>query len=287
LKTSTTSKIRFGRITHLTSWNQIKRNSYRTINQKQLASFSSKSESVTMKEESDQLFDSNSSIITMEGESLVIIDKFNPDHKIYRWPDGTVMIQCAFGDVIRYGENDSIITLNVGGKEFKTLISTIATCEKLVHIVMKARGNNDMSHDEGKTVFIDRDPEVFAYLVTYLRNRVEGISIHSTAIQKLHKNMKYVKLPTETTKLRALYVEASYFKLKELELEICASTVVSSITSAITGGGSNPFDDASRFIKNARNFTVVGGSFLTTAHVSGVTPESWQAVLDIIPKISS
>ena len=62
--------------------------------------------------------------------------------------------------VVRHGPGDGCITLNVGGKEFQTLRSTVFANEVLAKHVVRAEANQEIT--KSGAVFIDRDPGVYA-----------------------------------------------------------------------------------------------------------------------------
>lgn len=218
-------------------------------------------------------------------ENLGIIDKYDRNHKIFHYSDGTVVIRCALGDIIRRGHNDSVITLSVGGEEFKTLTSTVASCPKLVDICMSAQKNENLLDMNGKAIFIDRDPEVFGYLISYLRNRLEGLSINSSTS---YAEKKHIQLPKEPLKLKQLYLEATFFQLEFLKKDISKSTFIASIVSTFVSEESNPFELASKFFKVARHTFIVIGGFIVahTAVNGGQLPWYVKPIAEVLPLVA-
>jgi hypothetical protein len=82
-------------------------------------------------------------------------------------------VEC-FLDVTRHGTGDGIICLNVGGTEFLTLRSTIASNSVLADHVRRAEANLELTREGA--IFIDRDPCQFDIILQHLRNKVEGLS---------------------------------------------------------------------------------------------------------------
>src|SRR5210317_384150 len=81
--------------------------------------------------------------------------------------------QSSLPIIHRHGPNDRVITLNVGGKQFQTLRSTISQNSVLYAHVLRAESNSEYLGD--KIVFIDRDSKHFHVILTYLRNKADGL----------------------------------------------------------------------------------------------------------------
>ena len=84
---------------------------------------------------------------------------------------------------------DTIVTLNVGGKEFMTRRGTLEGTDSFFSALM--------THAERQNVFIDRDPTHFRHVLNYLRG--------STT------------LPNDEAGLRELQAEADFFCLSGLK----------------------------------------------------------------------
>lgn len=65
----------------------------------------------------------------------------------------------SLGTIHRHGAGDATITLNVGGKEFHTLRSTVNANAVLSTLVVRAEQNKELT--KGGAVFVDRDPAHF------------------------------------------------------------------------------------------------------------------------------
>ena len=204
-------------------------------------------------------------IVSVENNDIVITNKVDKEHRIVSRPDGTIIINCRLGQIVRYGANDHVLQLSVGGKQFKTLKSTIASCPRMVDLCYLGKMNKEMS--EGGKVFIDRDPELFPYILTFLRNRVEGISIASVAANVAHLE-QHVHLPNDRSKLRDLFVEAKFFGLEDLQEDIRQSKLLTSILGPLLGEG-NPFDGVSKIIKGVQKTAVAAGGLATTVATVG------------------
>jgi hypothetical protein len=210
-------------------------------------------------------------------------------HAIYRSSDdGIIAIHCSLGWIVRHGPSDGIVEVNVGGKSFHTLRSTIVSSRVLSELYANAklyqRHDTDM-------LFIDRDAATFHIILTYLRNRLEDLSHAShfmktpSSLKKYMKSEHFVTLPKDNKILRDVYLEARFFGLNDFKDEICGNSLVVKFSSFLSGGN-NPFDQLSDAIKNARR-VAVSSSLLLGGHVStgGQVPELLQPVLDNLTKI--
>ena len=96
---------------------------------------------------------------------------------------------------------DKVITLNVGGTQYTTTLSTLTKYPDSMLGVMFS-GRHDLPQQEDGSYFIDRDGEVFKYILMYLRDSTVAF-IHASRLdeaQQLH-----------------LKLEANYFLLPNLE----------------------------------------------------------------------
>jgi hypothetical protein len=99
----------------------------------------------------------------------------------------------------RHGPGDRVITLNVGGKQFQTLRSTISQNKVLYDHVLRAEANseyagannNSSSSSVSDAVFIDRDPKHFDLILSYLRNRADGLVGSSDAAATTSSILKF------------------------------------------------------------------------------------------------
>ncbi|KAL3918619.1 MAG: hypothetical protein SGARI_007418 [Bacillariaceae sp.] len=174
-----------------------------------------------------------------------------------------------FQPVVRNGPGDAIITINVGGKDFKTLRSTVQASPVLCETIAIAEAQGEFTYSDGKAIFVDRDPTHFPLILTYLRNKVEGIAYNDKSIKqtamaggvkkfvtlKSAKHPQYVRLPQDQGTLQDLYVEATHFGLHQL----CHTSFMVTVASWF-GGGGNPFLQANEALKSLRRtfFAVAG-----------------------------
>jgi BTB/POZ domain len=183
---------------------------------------------------------------------------------------GTGSNSYKMGKVLRHGPDDACITINVGGEEFYTLRSTIASNSVLADHVARAELNHEKLRNGA--VFIDRDPEYFPILLKYLRNRVEYESMQSyvdkASLKKIVKS--FIDLPSDPKVLRELYVEAVFYHMKDLQQMLNDTSVLvhmASVISKTTGNANgNPFDWIVKFWAQVRAAMlatgVLGGGYI-------------------------
>jgi BTB/POZ domain len=187
-----------------------------------------------------------------------------------RLETNALLTQSGLLDVTRHCQGDAVITLNVGGKEFFTLRSTVASNQVLAEHVARAEANQEFTHG-GRAVFIDRDPTHFPLILNHLRNKVSGLTYYSTRKSGLRasntrKSRDYhVQLPKDLNQLRDIYVEAQHYRIEELRAASCEQNVIVTILSALGGGGSNPFDQATKLFQNLRLGLLTFGGVSTVA----------------------
>ncbi|CAB9516413.1 protein homooligomerization [Seminavis robusta] len=168
----------------------------------------------------------------------------------------------VINNIPRHGKGDKVLTLNVGGKEFCTLRSTVASNRILAEHVARAEANQEFTHG-GSAVFIDRDPQHFQLILNHLRNKVEGLSYSSK--KKISYKSSYVQLPKDIKELRDIYVEATHYQIKELQAASCEQNAIVTIIGALGGGGGNPFDQSARLLQQVRRGFVALGGISTVA----------------------
>lgn len=162
-------------------------------------------------------------------------------------------------NVTRHGAGDGVICLDVGGKHFYTLRSTIASNPVLSDIVTRAEANGELT-SHNNAIFVDRDPKHFGTILTYLRNKSEGLTFAKKATFK-HKN-QHVQLPQEKKLLAELYIEATYFQLDPLKDALCHHSIFTLFASML-GGVGNPFEavaSTAKMMRRAALALVAGGS---------------------------
>ena len=158
----------------------------------------------------------------------------------------------------------------VGDKEFKTLKSTLQVSPVLSDILHSAQEQTDT-----QKIFLDRDPKHFPVILQYLRNKVEDVSYnrecktwqahtnHSSKdwlFQKKSPHTKYIRLAPDVdpTYLQDLYLEATYYELDELKIQLDHATFVVRAFAFLNGGPSsiNPFERTKQVVATLRNTSV-------------------------------
>jgi hypothetical protein len=186
----------------------------------------------------------------------------------------------------RHGPNDRVITLNVGGKQFQTLRSTISQNPVLYAHVLRAESNSEYLGD--KIVFIDRDSKHFHVILTYLRNKADGlvggpassadaVAATTSSLLRFGRNTTQQQLPSTTTtsfkytssinlpddiqSLRELYFESIHYQISELTELICSKHVLARIFNLF--GSNNPFQLAGVAYVNMKRLLVLFGGVMT------------------------
>ena len=189
----------------------------------------------------------------------------------------------TLGEIVRHGPGDGVMTLNVGGKEFQTLRSTIASNAVLADHVARAEANQEITIKG--SVFVDRDPTHFGFILGYLRNRVDAGWVRpcvdktlencqsskdsaTTAFKAMAKN-NVPNLPKDTKVLQEIYMEATYYRIPELQTVLC-STKYSVLVARFLGSGGtgNPFQFVSNTIARLRAGLLAVASVGTLAFTS-------------------
>jgi hypothetical protein len=167
--------------------------------------------------------------------------------------------------IVRHGKGDGVVTLNVGGKEFKTLRSTLQINPVLRDRVVAAEANKELTNG---AIFIDRDPGQFGLILSHLRNVADSVTMLTSrkkaAVKRLFssggENEVNIQIPTDQAKMRELFVEARYFKIRELEKVLCSHDFFTWVSSVVGGQGSaNPFHVATQWLQMIRRTLVATG----------------------------
>ena len=172
----------------------------------------------------------------------------------------------SLGKVVRHGSGDAVITLNVGGKEFTTLRSTVNSNAVLADLVSRAEYNKELT--KTGAVFIDRDPAYFDLILKHIRNRVEmqPDATKSTNINWMTFTRSHLLPEKRDDKmLRELYIEATYYRIPELQAALTEQNFLAKMFRII--GGKNPFDAVHQTMERMRTWLL----FITTISVSGAT----------------
>ena len=175
-------------------------------------------------------------------------------------PDGAAATSTAPATAIscsRHGPEDRVVNLNVGGKAFVTLRSTLAHSRVLSDYIERAEANRELTKDG--SVFVDRDPEHFSIILCHLRNKAEGLGYSLTYGVTSHRTT--VRLPNGQDALSDLLLEARHYQLHDLTKYICKKYFVTAIFARL--GVQNPFEALTRIFQALRGGAVlVGGGAL-------------------------
>ena len=171
----------------------------------------------------------------------------------------------SLGTITRHGKGDACISLNVGGKEFHTLRSTVNSNPVLSEHVARAESNHEIL--KNGAVFIDRDPEHFGFILKHLRNRMEALSSKNMDPSSLPILTKtYIDLPEEGGKfLRELYVEASFYRIPELQKAVSQRHGFLSKVLFAFNKNLNPIDSAVKLAARINATLIAVGSLGTAA----------------------
>ena len=112
---------------------------------------------------------------------------------------------------------EKVITLNVGGTRYTTTLSTLTKYPDSMLGAMFS-GRHDLPQQEDGSYFIDRDGEVFKYILMYLRDRDHCFNILYD--KDLHLNRSSLPSPLEKPLLKQIAYEAQYFQVRELETKV-------------------------------------------------------------------
>ena len=191
------------------------------------------------------------------------------------------------GSIARHGKGDAVVVLDVGGKEFKTLRSTVESNTVLSSLVARAEANAELTQG-GKAIFIDRDPKHFGIILQHLRNKVDGLSYGGIGrlIPASHSKkmaIATVQLPTEKEALRDIFMESQYYNIKELQQSACGQSLLTALMQNFgLAKGANPFDEASKFLLRLKRGLIAGVGLFgisNTQNILDLLPEKLKAAL--------
>lgn len=191
--------------------------------------------------------------------------------------DQPVEIRLNRSDINRYGDNDGVVHLNVGGTKFVTLRSTLAQSSVLHETLMRAADNRELALDG--VVFVDRDPKHFNIILSHLRNAAEGREPFTHSKVRACLLGAAVQLPTDKQILRDLYTEAAHYDLSDLcDQVVCKVTWYSLVN--ISSSGKNPFDAACRSLTVIRatlmGLVGAGATIMAVGHQLQEAKDPWE-----------
>jgi BTB/POZ domain len=172
----------------------------------------------------------------------------------------------CLGEIVRHGAGDACVTLNVGGKEFTTLRSTINANAVLAEHVARAEYNPTISTGSTakRIAFIDRDPDHFNYILRHLRNRAEQSTARhfeksSILMKQKSTTQVYIDLPSDPTVLHELYVEAVYYRIPELQNALKKYSMTAHVSHLFMKQW-NPFDFFTKLLLQLRVGALAAGT---------------------------
>ncbi|KAL7473579.1 hypothetical protein ACHAXS_014048 [Conticribra weissflogii] len=196
-------------------------------------------------------------------------------------------METVYPVIERHGPGDGVITLNVGGKNFHTLRSTVSQNAVLMDHVMRAEKNCETASDSN-AIFIDRDPKHFGLILNHLRNRADGIHLPSASRRMLNlakpsagvnggnaismlgslaptshalSPESHIHLPKDSLILAEMYFEAVHYQIPELSNRICSKQGLTRIFQFF--GSQNPFQMAATAMVTGKRMLAVLGTLAT------------------------
>ena len=104
--------------------------------------------------------------------------------------------QTEINDFINKNDIQQVINLNVGGKDFVVGRETLTSINNSLLALQFSGSQQLLKTDEGTKIFLDRDPEVFTHIVTYLRSGRQFLPINANEDmkKKVQIEIKYWQL---------------------------------------------------------------------------------------------
>lgn len=161
--------------------------------------------------------------------------------------------------------------------------------------VVRAEANMEVMGSD-HAVFVDRDPKHFGIILTYLRNKADGLDRHldsrrllnfgrnndagssssssssseakkeaSSQIMKSAPTLSFsssIILPKDSTTLTELYHESVHYQISELTEQICSQRALTRVFDLL--GSKNPFQLATTAITAGKRVLVLLGGMMTT-----------------------
>lgn len=137
---------------------------------------------------------------------------------------------------MKFKETD-IVKLNIGGKEFQTTVGNLSQKLHGQETMFSAMlsGNFDLQKDDQKRIFIDRDPDVFSFIISFLRSGGDQNRFILPKEEELKKRLfwdfEFYNLPMTLD----CFVGFNYHKrLRELKLDFIFNKFHSSYTTGFS-----------------------------------------------------
>lgn len=99
--------------------------------------------------------------------------------------------------------NNGVVTINVGGKEFLTLLTTLSKADTISKFIGGEKVRNMVCLQDG-SIFVDRDAKHFPLIINFLRDF------------ELFQRERMVSIPTDETQLDELELEAKFYGIEQL-----------------------------------------------------------------------
>jgi len=154
--------------------------------------------------------------------------------------------------------------------------------------VVRAELNNEILGTE-KAIFVDRNPKHFDIILSYLRNRADGLhrypnikqatqllTFRKSGIKATEKwsdfaksasGVSTVQLPKDTASLSELYFEALHYQIPDLTRAVCSEKFLSRFLELIPGV-KNPINLAASVMTGGRTvLKLLGGTSIFTGTV--------------------
>lgn len=118
---------------------------------------------------------------------------------------------------------DGFVTINVGGKEFATLLSTLKKADTISKFIGGEKIRNMVKPKDG-TIFVDRDTKHFPLILNVLRD-----------IDFFRRERRMCSLPTDEIELSEIELEAKFYGIDEL-VAYCKNIL---LNKEVAAGSSN------------------------------------------------
>ena len=103
------------------------------------------------------------------------------------------------------------VTLNVGGRRFECAETTLTLGHSCSFFARMLRGDIPQNRDPDGAIFIDRDPDLFHYVLNFLRNMQLVKGLGAATLNALKLEGEFLQLPN--------LIAASELQLQQLRVE--------------------------------------------------------------------